>query len=70
VFQDLTQPAASEVFEIVQQQGWVVNLLVNNAGMGNYGVFSQRSLKQQSKIVKLHVVALLELTHLFLAGMQ
>jgi len=47
-----------------------VDLLVNNAGMGDYGVFSQRSLKQQSKIVKLNVVALLELTHLFLAGMQ
>ncbi len=49
VVQDLTQPtAATEVFEIVQQQGWVVDLLVNNAGMGDYGMFSQRSLKQQS----------------------
>jgi len=71
VVQDLTQPdAPSAVFEIVQQQGWVVDLLVNNAGMGDYGVFSKRSLKQQSKIVKLNVVALIELTHLFLAGMQ
>ena len=71
VVQDLTQPAAAtEVFEIVQQQGWVVDLLVNDAGMGDYGMFSQRSLKQRSKIVKLNVVALLELTHLFLAGMQ
>ncbi len=69
IVQDLTQPdAATEVFTAVQRQG--IDLLVNNAGIGDYGRFSERSHQQQANIIKLNVLALVELTHLFLPGMQ
>jgi len=68
IVQDLTQPdAAVEVFAAVQQG---IDLLVNNAGIGDYGQFSGRSHQQQANLVKLNVLALVELTHLFLPGMQ
>jgi len=71
IVQDLTElDAAAQVFTAVQQQGQQIDLLVNNAGIGDYGRFSERSHQQQSNIVKLNVLALVELTHLFLPGMQ
>lgn len=71
VAQDLTEPdAPAQVFEVVKQQGQVIDLLINNAGFGDYGPFAERSLQEQSGMVKLNVLALVELTHLFLAGMQ
>jgi len=69
--QDLTQPgAAAQVFEAVNRQGLAVDLLINNAGIGDYGPFAQRSPQRQSDMVKLNVLALVEMTSLFLPPMQ
>ncbi len=71
VAQDLIQlDAPIKVFEIVKQQGQVIDLLINNAGLGDYGPFAERSLERQSAIVKLNILATVEMTHLFLPGMQ
>lgn len=71
VVQDLTQPAAAaQVFAAAQHHNLVIDLLINNAGIGDYGAFAQRSLARQSDIVKLNVLALLEMTSLFLPPMQ
>lgn len=68
IAQDLTQPGApGRVFQAVEQ---VVDLLINNAGVGDYGVFAERSLERQLAIIKLNVLALVEMTHLFLPAMQ
>lgn len=71
IVQDLTQPgAAAQVFEAVNQQGLAIDLLINNAGVGDYGPFAQRSPQRQADIVKLNVLALVEMTSLFLPPMQ
>ncbi len=71
IVQDLTQPeAVTQVFKTVQQQGQQIDLLVNNAGGGDYGPFAERSRQRQSDIIKLNILALVELTHLFLPEMQ
>lgn len=71
IVQDLTAPAATNsVFEIVSQKGLTIDLLVNNAGFGDYGDFTERPLEKLVNMIQLNITALVELTHLFLPRMQ
>jgi hypothetical protein len=69
--QDLTAPdAATSVFESVTQKNISIDLLINNAGFGTYGSFSESSLPKQIEMIQLNISALVELTYLFLPQMQ
>lgn len=69
--QDLTASAAGQkVFEQVQAQGWSIDLLINNAGFGDYGTFGDRPLSKMMSMVQLNITAVVELTGLFLPLMQ
>ncbi len=46
-----------------------VEVLINNAGFGTLGRFSETPLERQLDILRLNVLALTELTHLFLPPM-
>ena len=71
IVQDLTAPGATNaVFDAVVKKGWTVDLLVNNAGFGDYGAFADRPFGKQLTMVQLNIVALVELSHLFLQGMR
>ncbi|MCU0544006.1 MAG: SDR family oxidoreductase [Oscillatoriaceae cyanobacterium Prado104] len=71
IVQDLTAPGATTaVFDAVVAKGLTVDLLVNNAGFGDYGIFADRPLAKQVEMVQLNIVALVELSHLFLQGMR
>lgn len=71
IVQDLTVPAAGKtVFESIQQRGLSVDLLINNAGFGDYGDFSDRDLSKQLAMIQLNVMVLTELTGLFLPLMR
>jgi uncharacterized protein len=71
IVKDLTEPAAGqEVFEQIQAQGLIVDLLINNAGFGDYGAFGDRPLSKQLEMIQLNITVLLELTGLFLPLMQ
>jgi uncharacterized protein len=71
IVKDLTEPEAGQaVFEQVQAQGSTVDLLINNAGFGDYGAFSDRPLSKQLEMVQLNITVLVELTGLFLPLMQ
>jgi short-subunit dehydrogenase len=71
IVQDLTEPAAGKtVFESIQQVGLTVDLLINNAGFGDYGDFSDRDLSKQLAMIQLNVMVLTELTGLFLPVMK
>ncbi|MEB3340502.1 SDR family oxidoreductase [Okeania sp.] len=71
IVQDLTEVAATKsVFEVVLEKGLTIDLLVNNAGFGDYGIFTERPLAKQVNMIQLNITALVELTHLFLPGMQ
>jgi uncharacterized protein len=66
---DLLLPEASgRVFQELSARKISVDVLVNNAGFGLHGAFAELSLKQQLEIIQLNVVALTELTGLFLPG--
>ena len=71
IVQDLSLPHASQsVFKQVTEKGLTIDLLINNAGFGDYGTFSDRPLDKQVKMIQLNITALVELTHLFLPSMQ
>ena len=69
--QDLTELAAAKtVFDTVTQKGLTIDLLVNNAGFGEYGSFAELDGERQVKTVQLNILALVDLTHQFLPGMR
>lgn len=64
---DLIEPnACQSLFDRVQQQGLQVDVLVNNAGYGDYGDFVNTEWEKQQGMISLNVMATTHLTHLFL----
>ena len=57
------------LFDQLESQGIEINYLINNAGFGDYGPFVDSDLNRQIEMINLNVVALTELTRLFLPGM-
>ncbi|MCJ8283640.1 MAG: SDR family oxidoreductase [Rivularia sp. ALOHA_DT_140] len=71
IVKDLTQPSApQEVFDAVQAKELTVDILINNAGFGDYGEFAQTDGDRQIKMVQLNNIALMDLTHKFLPQMR
>ncbi len=67
---DLSSPAApGEIFSELKGRGIVVDVLVNNAGFGAHGLFSELPLSRQLEMLQVNITALTELTCLFLPGM-
>ena len=68
---DLSLPgAAAEVFAETQRQGIEVNILVNDAGIGQRGFFWDIDFSRYLEIINLNVVAVTQLTHLYLNEMR
>jgi short-subunit dehydrogenase len=68
--QDLSlEGAASHLVSTLIERGVAVDLLVNNAGFGAQGEFWKLPLERQSEMLRLNVLALVELTYLLLPGM-
>ncbi|MDX5347171.1 MAG: SDR family oxidoreductase [Hymenobacteraceae bacterium] len=64
---DLAEPrAADHVFDDVQGAGLTVDVLVNNAGFGDYGSFRHAKLQKQLDMIQVNVTALTHLSKLFL----
>ena len=67
---DLNQTTApDEIFAFTNDRGIVVDLLVNNAGLGSYGEFSASDRARELGIVQVNCAAVVHLTHLYLPGM-
>jgi short-subunit dehydrogenase len=63
---DLASPgAALKLLEEVQRRGLPVDTLVNNAGFGFYGPFETEASAHLGEMLQVNVVALTELTRLF-----
>ena len=60
---------ALEIFNELEQRKIVVDVLVNNAGIGDFGLFHNMQFQKISGMLHLNIVALTELTRLFLQGM-
>ncbi|MFL6336176.1 MAG: SDR family NAD(P)-dependent oxidoreductase [Pyrinomonadaceae bacterium] len=61
--------APREIFDELQGAGVSVDALVNNAGVGSYGLFAETGLQSELELLQINVVALTHLSKLFLPGM-
>jgi len=67
---DLFDPmSAFDVYDEIRSRGIVVDILVNDAGQGEYGKFIESDIHRQLDIIQLNVSSLTVLTHLFLKDM-
>ena len=67
---DLTEPGASAyVLDQTARADVVVEVLVNNAGFGQYGLFAENELEECLRQIQLNVTTLTHLTRLYLPGM-
>ncbi|MBI3405392.1 MAG: SDR family oxidoreductase [Acidobacteria bacterium] len=67
---DLTRPeAAAEIFAFTQEKRLPIHLLVNNAGFGTYGKYSEIPMQGQLEMVQVNIIAMMQLTRLFLPQM-
>lgn len=70
VMKDLADPrGAEELFKECRAKSWSVDALVNNAGVGSFGFFSETDLLLESKLLELNIASLTKLTKLFLKPM-
>ncbi len=64
-----TQTAAREIYDYTLSQNLTIFGLINNAGFGLYGKFSETNLETELTMVNLHVATPISLTKFFLPGM-
>jgi uncharacterized protein len=70
IAKDLTQESApQEIYDELKARNIVVDVLVNDAGIGQRGVFHETDLNKSISIIRLNVEALTRLTSLFLKDM-
>jgi len=62
-------PAPKFLFDQLQTEGTTIDILINNAGFGAFGEFAQMSNEEIFGQIQLNIVALTELTRLFLPAM-
>lgn len=60
---------AFDLYEDVAGMGIHISILVNNAGQGEYGEFSETSIGRELSIIQLNISSLVVLTKLFLLDM-
>lgn len=71
VTSDLAAPTgARRLAEALSNRDFAVDLLINNAGFGARGEFSDLSIARQLEMIQVNVSSLVELTHLFLPEMK
>lgn len=58
------------IFDEVNEKGIIVNVLINNAGMGGTHFFDERDAEYYNRQIELNVVAPTLLTHLFLNTLE
>lgn len=70
IVSDLSQEGSPiKLYEQCLERGLSVDILINNAGFATYGLFEQLSGSRQHEEVMLNVLAVVNLTHLFLPEM-
>jgi uncharacterized protein len=60
---------AIKLYEVIREKGLEVSMLVNNAGVGNYGNFTTTPLEEELKMIQLNISSLVVLTKLYAQDM-
>lgn len=67
---DLSEASAPEaLYQEIQAAGLTVDYLVNNAGFGEYGLFTETDWGRELRMIQLNIVALTYLTKRFIQDM-
>jgi uncharacterized protein len=67
---DLTEPEAPQaIMGEIERLGFGVDVLINNAGFGDWGLFGRADLRRQLQMIQVNVIALMVLTRLALPRM-
>lgn len=61
--------APQEIHSTLNSKGVEIDYLINNAGIGDHGLFYKRSWEKQAAMIDLNIKSLTHLTHLFSAEM-
>ena len=61
--------APFEVYDFVKSEGLQIDILVNDAGQGQYGEFINTDIEREIDIIQLNITSLVALTKLFLIEM-
>lgn len=61
--------SAQEVFNYCQENNLQVDILINNAGFGDFNLFINGDIKKQLAMINLNIYTLVYLSHLFLPNM-
>jgi len=70
VVADLTDPAApQQIYDASEGAGLAVDILINNAGLGQYGAFSSNRAEQDVRQVRVNCEAVVRLSRLFVPRM-
>ncbi|MGN0483605.1 MAG: SDR family NAD(P)-dependent oxidoreductase [Lachnospiraceae bacterium] len=68
--QDLAEKdAAKKIYHFIKEKELCVQVLINNAGFGDFGAFASCDLEKQREMMQVNMVTLTELTRLFLPQM-
>lgn len=68
---DLSDPdSAEDVFLETEKRGFEIEWLINNAGFGSMGDFTELDIVNEIQMIDLNIVALVELTHRYLVPMR
>ncbi len=63
------EESAEEIFEELEEEGTEIEILVNNAGLGQHGKFWEIPVEKDLEMIRVNVEAVVRLTKLFLPGM-
>lgn len=67
---DLTDPEAPRaIYDTIERLGLNVDVLINNAGFGQWGLFGRAELSRQLDMIQVNITALTTLTRLFMPRM-
>lgn len=67
---DLAQPnAAKELYDQIIASDFKLDILINNAGFGNYGFFNDINLDKDLEMIELNLMTVFKLTRLFVKDM-
>lgn len=67
---DLNDPAApQQIYEATEGAGLTVDILINNAGLGQYGAFHASPIEQELSEIRVNCEAMVHLTRLFVSRM-
>ena len=70
IVKDLAEPnAAKEIFDETEKMGIEINILINNAGVGEFGHFTDYPLEKDEQMINLNMLELTQFCKLYLPQM-